>query len=42
MYEADDTPKWNVLKNKDMKLQLAMFTAKVTYKGLGTSTTFYK
>ena len=36
MYEIDGTPKWGVPRNKDMKLQLAKFAAKETYKGLGT------
>jgi hypothetical protein len=36
MYEADGVPKWGVPKNKDMKLQLAKFSAKETYKGLVT------
>jgi hypothetical protein len=36
MYGIDGTPKWGVPRNKDMKLQLAKFAAKETYKGLGT------
>jgi hypothetical protein len=36
MYEADGTPRWGMPKNKDMKLQLAKFSAKETHKGLGT------
>jgi hypothetical protein len=36
MYEIDGTPKWKVPRNKDMKLQLAKFETKETYKGLGT------
>ncbi len=36
MYEADGTPRWGVSKNKDMKLQLAKFSARERHKCLGT------
>ncbi len=36
IYEIDGALKWEVPRNKDMKLQLAKFAAKETYKGLGT------
>ena len=36
MYETNGEPIWGTPGNKDMKLQLAKFNAKETYKGLGT------
>ena len=36
LYEYNGEPKWGVPKNKYMKLPLAKFSAKETYKGLGT------
>ena len=36
MYDTYGEPIWGTPGNKDMKLQLAKFNAKETYKGLGT------
>jgi len=36
LYNQFGNPIWGVPKNKDMKLALAKFSAKETYKGLGT------
>jgi hypothetical protein len=36
MYDYSGQSKWGVPKNKDMKLQLAKFSANETYKGLET------
>jgi hypothetical protein len=36
LYDQHGNPIWGVPKNKDMKLPLAKFAAKETYKGLGT------
>ena len=36
MYEYGGTPVWGVPKMKDTKLQLAKFSGRETYKGLGT------
>jgi hypothetical protein len=36
LYDQDGNPIWGVPKNKVMKLPLAKFAAKETYKGLGT------
>jgi hypothetical protein len=36
LYESDGGPIWGTPKNKDIQLQLAEFSAKETYKGLGT------